>query len=142
MGWITRDDMVRMIMTALDDERWHGSINAVAPEPIRHADFQGALARTLHRPMLFRIPAWVLRAGMGEMSSIFLNSQRVVPAVALSLGFTFDVHWAADAIELQLGRPPRPLPRVKQSMSNPAKPALVKDGEAPSERAEGTRRAG
>ncbi len=113
MGWIARDDLVRMIVTALDDDRWHGPINAVAPEPIRHADFQRALARTLHRPMLFRIPAWALRAGLGEMSSIFLHSQRVVPAVASSLGFTFDVHWAADAIELQLGRPPAPLPAVR-----------------------------
>jgi uncharacterized protein len=153
IGWITRDDLVRMIMTALDDDRWRGPVNAVAPEPIRHADFQQALARTLRRPMLFRIPAWALRAALGEMSSIFLNSQRVVPAVASSLGFTFDVHWAADAVELQLGRPPAPLPRAAKVRSNPMKPKLMpKDGETNDDhsvrpgpvavREEGSRRAG
>jgi hypothetical protein len=127
MGWIMRDDLVRMIVTALDDDRWQGPINAVAPEPARHADFQRALARTLHRPMLFRIPAWMLRACLGEMSSIFLNSQRVAPATASSLGFTFDVHYAADAIELALGRPPAPLPRVprRRAKTAPAKPVVV-----------------
>lgn len=102
MSWITRDDLVRMIVAAMDDERWEGAINAVAPEPLRHADFQRALARTLHRPMFMKLPAWLLKVMLGEMSTIFLYSQRVVPARALALGFSFDVCWAADALLLQL----------------------------------------
>jgi uncharacterized protein (TIGR01777 family) len=109
-SWITRDDLVRMIVTAIDDSRWSGPVNAVAPEPVRHADFQRHLARTLRRPLFLRVPASILAVLLGEMSSIFRFSQRVVPAKASELGFAFDVHWVADALALQLGPPPAPLP--------------------------------
>lgn len=120
LSWIARDDLLRMILAAMDDERWQGSVNAVAPEPARHADFQRALARTLHRPLILRVPAVVLRAVLGEMSSIFLFSQRVVPAKALALGFAFDVWWIADALALQLGPPPAALPEAGQGLPSPA----------------------
>jgi hypothetical protein len=110
MSWITRDDLIRMIVTAVDDKRWSGPINAVAPEPLRHADFQRALSRTLRRPLFLKAPSIVLKLLLGEMSSLFLFSQRIVPARAVELGFTFDVCWAADAFALQLGEPPPPLP--------------------------------
>ena len=123
MSWIARSDLLRMILAAVDDPLWHGVINATAPEPIRHGDFQRALARTLHRPLFLRTPAWVLRTMIGEMSSIFLFSQRVVPARAQALGFTFDVHFAADALVLMFGPPPEPLPEVAPALPSPSKPA-------------------
>jgi uncharacterized protein len=102
MSWITRDDLVRMIVTAIDSDGWSGAINAVAPEPVRHADFQKALARTLKRPLFLSVPAEGLKLALGEMSSVLLYSQRVVPDKVLRLGFGFDVCWAADALMLQL----------------------------------------
>lgn len=119
MSWIARNDLLRMLLAAIDNPLWHGAINATAPEPIRNADFQRALARVLHRPLLLAAPAWVLRTMLGEMSSIFLFSQRVIPQRAQGLGFTFDVHFAADALALMLGPPPAPLPQV----IHPARPA-------------------
>jgi len=121
MSWIAFPDLLRMILAAIDDPLWHGAINATAPEPVRHADFQRALARTLHRPLLLQAPGWLLRLMLGEMSSIFLFSQRVVPAKAQALGFAFDVHFAADALALLLGPPPQPLPDVA-----PALPSIPK----------------
>jgi hypothetical protein len=125
MSWIALSDLLRIILAAIDDPLWHGAINATAPEPIRHADFQRTLARTLHRPLFLRAPAWILRAMMGEMSSIFLFSQRVVPARAQALGFAFDVHFAADALALMLGAPPEPLPKVVPALPSPPKPAMT-----------------
>jgi uncharacterized protein len=121
MSWIARPDLLRMILAAIDDPLWHGAINATAPEPLRHADFQRALARTLRRPLFLRAPAWLLKAMLGEMSSIFLFSQRVVPARAQHLGFAFDVHFAADALALMLGPPPEPLPAVEHALPPPRK---------------------
>ncbi|MEQ1756138.1 MAG: TIGR01777 family oxidoreductase [Micropepsaceae bacterium] len=116
MSWITRNDLLRMIVTAIDSDKWQGAINAVAPEPVRHADFQKSMARSLRRPLYFRVPAWALRLGMGEMSSIFLYSQRVVPDSARNLGFAFDVHWAADALELIIGAQSVECAMPKQSL--------------------------
>jgi NAD dependent epimerase/dehydratase family enzyme len=122
MSWIARADLLRMILAAVDDPLWHGAINATAPEPVRHTDFQRALARTLGRPLFLAVPAWLLRMMLGEMSSIFLFSQRVVPARAQALGFAFDVHFAADALALLLGPPPEPLPDIARELPSPSKP--------------------
>ena len=104
MSWITRSDLLRLIISCVDSDRWHGVVNAVAPEPVRHHDFQQAMARVLNRPLLFSVPAWVLNRVMGEMSSIFLFSQRVLPHEAQRQGFAFDVHFATDALD-QLLKP-------------------------------------
>ena len=50
MSWIHMDDMVAIIMAALDDPRWTGPINAVAPEPVSNRVFTAALADALNRP--------------------------------------------------------------------------------------------
>jgi uncharacterized protein len=125
MSWITRGDLIRMILTAIDDKRWEGSINAVAPEPLRHADFQRVLAQTFKRPLLLAAPAWGLKAMLGEMSTIFLDSQRVVPQRATDLGFAFDVCWARDALALLYGPPPAPLPQAAPPAPLHAVPSTV-----------------
>jgi hypothetical protein len=122
MSWIARADLLRMIMNAIDDPRYDGAVNAVAPEPLRQADFQRALARTLKRPMFLVVPGWALTFLLGEMRSIFLASQCVVPTKALRLGFGYDQAWAADALDLQLGPPPRPLPTVVAPLHVPVPP--------------------
>jgi hypothetical protein len=66
---------------------------------------------------------------LGDMSSIFLFSQRVVPARAQALGFTFDVHFAADALALMLGPPPKPLPQVTPAL--PSAPKTVQPQPSP-----------
>jgi uncharacterized protein (TIGR01777 family) len=121
MSWIARADLLRMLLAAIDNPLWHGAINAAAPEPIRNADFQRALARLLNRPLFLSAPAWLLRTLLGEMSSIFLFSQRVLPMRAQGLGFAFDVHFASDALALMLGPPPKPLPQPVPAQRLPAK---------------------
>lgn len=89
MSWIHSRDLVELLITACQDERYRGAVNAVAPAPVRNADFTAALARTLRRPAIFPLPEWVLRTVFGEMSKILLASQRVSPSVALKAGFEF-----------------------------------------------------
>jgi NAD dependent epimerase/dehydratase family enzyme len=52
-------------------------------------DFATALGRALHRPSFARAPAAAIRLALGEMSTVVLDGQRVVPQKALGLGFTF-----------------------------------------------------
>lgn len=89
MSWIHIDDLVRVVELALDDEAMRGPVNAVAPEPVRQRDFQRALAHALHRPLWLRVPAWLLRLGMGEMSELLISSQRVAPRRLLDREFAF-----------------------------------------------------
>jgi uncharacterized protein (TIGR01777 family) len=87
--WVHVDDLVELILWALDNDTLSGPINAVAPEPIRNRELTSALARTLGRPALLRVPAFALRAALGEIAGELLGSRRVVPARAQELGFEF-----------------------------------------------------
>jgi NAD dependent epimerase/dehydratase family enzyme len=89
MSWIHADDVVGMMLAALEDERWRGPINATAPEPVTNAAFSRALGRALHRPSLLPVPGLALRALYGEMAEIVTTGARAVPAKPLVLGYEF-----------------------------------------------------
>jgi len=88
-SWIHLEDLLRLIEHALADPTLQGPVNAVAPQPVTQREFMQQLARTLHRPLWLVMPAWLLRALAGEMSSLFLVSQRVGPQRAVDAGFRF-----------------------------------------------------
>jgi uncharacterized protein len=90
ISWIALEDVLGVIRAALDDERFSGPVNVVAPNPVRNAEFTRALARTLHRPALFAAPAFALRLALGEMAGeLLLASQRVQAQKLLAAGFAF-----------------------------------------------------
>lgn len=89
MPWIHADDAIGMILAALEDPRWRGPVNVVAPEPVRNADFTRALAAALRRPAFLPAPAFALRAAFGGGAQVLLASQRAVPAVPRARGFRF-----------------------------------------------------
>lgn len=103
LPWIHVDDLVALIRCALQDDRYRGPVNAVAPEPVRNADFTRALARTLRRPALLAAPAFALRLGLGELASELLDSRRVVPQAALDAGFAFRHPAIESALAEELG---------------------------------------
>ena len=64
VAWIHRDDLIGIILAALDDERWSGPVNATAPEPVTNRELSHALGRALHRPSLLPVPGLALRAAL------------------------------------------------------------------------------
>lgn len=103
VAWIHRDDLVRMVLTALDDERWSGPVNATAPEPVSNHALSRALGHELHRPALLPVPALALRALYGEMAEIVTTGVRAVPARALVLGYEFAHPSLEEALHAALG---------------------------------------
>jgi hypothetical protein len=87
--WIHRDDAVRLILAAIDDPAWRGPINAVAPGLVTQAGMTRRLATHFHRPQWLAAPAAPMRAALGELSDLFLASQRVLPHAAFDNGFVF-----------------------------------------------------
>ena len=99
--WIHIDDVVGLLLLALDDAGLSGAMNATAPEPARQRDFVKALAKALGRPAILPTPAFPLRIAMGEMATLALDGQRAVPTVALAAGYAFrhtDVEEALAAV--------------------------------------------
>ncbi|MFN5194015.1 MAG: TIGR01777 family oxidoreductase [Cyanobacteriota bacterium] len=89
MSWIARRDLCRLIATALEDPTYAGVYNAVAPQPLRMADFAAALGRCLGRPSLLPVPAPILQLLLGDGASVVLEGQRVRPARLQAAGFSF-----------------------------------------------------
>jgi hypothetical protein len=98
MSWIHRDDLIGIMLAAIDDERWRGPINATAPEPVSNRDFSRALGGALGRPSLVPVPGTALRLLYGEMADIVTTGARVVPAKPLVLGYQFRHPQLAEAL--------------------------------------------
>jgi len=83
--WITLTDEVRAIEHLLGAPV-HGPVNLVTRAD-RNADVIDALARAMHRPAAVPVPAFALRALLGDFSSEVLGSIRAVPAALDASGF-------------------------------------------------------
>lgn len=89
MSWIHIDDWAGMVAWAAKAPNLSGPLNVVAPNPVRNQEFTKKLGSALHRPAFFPVPFLSLKLLYGEMASILVESQRVLPKVALEAGFQF-----------------------------------------------------
>jgi uncharacterized protein (TIGR01777 family) len=89
MSWIHVDDVIGLLLFALDKAAVHGAMNATAPNPVRNSEFTKELAAALHRPAVLPVPRWALNLIYGEMSSVLFASERVLPQAAEQAGFVF-----------------------------------------------------
>ena len=90
MSWIDVQDMVGGIQHILKNEPLRGSVNMVAPGPLRNAEFAATLAGVLSRPAIFPMPAFAAKTLFGEMGEeLLLGSQRVEPGKLMASGYSF-----------------------------------------------------
>ncbi len=108
MSWIHRDDWVEMVRWALSNAAVSGPLNATAPNPATNREFAKTLGGVLRRPSFMPTPAFALKLALGEMAdALLLNGQRVLPARAQSLGFTFRYPLLEPALRAVFGLEPR-----------------------------------
>ncbi|CAD5989753.1 TIGR01777 family oxidoreductase [Agreia sp. COWG] len=98
--WISLVDEVRAIRhLAASDVR--GPVNLVGPTPATSEEITRGLARVLHRPHLFALPAWLLRLPLQDAADeLLLSSQRMQPLQLIGSGFTFTHESAESALEV------------------------------------------
>lgn len=89
MSWIHIQDHVGICLALINNAEFDGKFNLTAPNPVTNKNFTRILADLLNRPAFFKIPAWVLRLMLGEMSALLLGGQRVIPKRMLNAGFQF-----------------------------------------------------
>ena len=66
-----------------------GVFNGTAPQPVTNGEFSQCLAKLLNRPALLPAPALVLKLALGEMATLLLGGQRVVPQRFIDAEFQF-----------------------------------------------------
>ncbi|OWM83910.1 hypothetical protein CDL15_Pgr004341 [Punica granatum] len=97
-SWIHLDDMVNLIYEALSNPSYEGVINGTAPNPVRIAEMCQHLGDVLGRPSWLPVPDFALKAVLGEGACVVLEGQKVVPAKAKELGFSFKYPYVKDAL--------------------------------------------
>ena len=77
-SWIHLEDVCRIYLAALDDDRYAGPINAVSPSPVRNKHLAQVLAEAVSNPAVAApVPSVGLKLAFGEMSHTILDSTRV-----------------------------------------------------------------
>ncbi|HTL47813.1 MAG TPA: TIGR01777 family oxidoreductase [Verrucomicrobiae bacterium] len=87
--WIHRDDVIGIMLYALEHKEIAGPVNAVAPQAADMKDFCRALGRAMNRPSWAPVPGFVLKTLLGEMSEMLLEGQKAVPEKMMHAGYAF-----------------------------------------------------
>jgi uncharacterized protein (TIGR01777 family) len=101
LPWIHLEDEVRAIQFLLENPKCAGVYNLSAPNPARNQDFGRVLASVMKRPFWFPLPEFLLKLVLGDMATLLLDSQRMIPSRLTQDGFQFsypDVRSALMAI--------------------------------------------
>lgn len=96
-SWITLEDELRAIDHLLHADV-SGPVNLVAPDAERNRTLITALAKAHHRPSVLPVPAFALRAVVGEFAEEILASRRLAPTALLASGFRFSHPDVASAV--------------------------------------------
>jgi uncharacterized protein (TIGR01777 family) len=102
VAWIHLEDVIGLILMALDNPSLSGPVNITGPQPVRMRDFAAILGKVLGRPSLLPVPEVALRLLLGEGAYVPLSSQRVLPRRALDLGYKFRYPELRGALEATL----------------------------------------
>jgi len=98
--WIHWQDTVDMYLYGIEKINLSGVYNMVAPNPVTNKQFTTALARQLHRPIWpVKVPAFVFKLLLGEMSTIVLGSTRVSAEKIETDGFVFKYPELTEALK-------------------------------------------
>jgi len=63
ISWIHVDDLVRLIVGAIEDDTMRGTYNAATPNPVTNDEFMRTLRRVCRRPWSPPVPEWAVRFG-------------------------------------------------------------------------------
>jgi uncharacterized protein (TIGR01777 family) len=89
MSWIHIKDYVSIIKLLMDSSI-EGAVNMVSEFPVTNRDFSVLLAQILHRPLLLRLPSFLVRCIFGQMGQeLLLDSIKVYPDQIIAAGYLF-----------------------------------------------------
>ncbi|MEZ2301353.1 MAG: TIGR01777 family oxidoreductase [Microcoleus anatoxicus] len=98
-SWIHRDDVVNLILYALQNPQVEGVLNATAPHPVRMNELCETLGEVLQRPSWLPVPSFALELLLGDGAKVVLEGQQVLPKRTLLSGFQYEYPQLRSAIE-------------------------------------------
>ena len=121
MSWVSREDWVGAAIFIIDQHlASHASsqithentlqttndtlavvYNLTAPNPVTNHTFTQTLGAWLHRPTFFTLPNFLLKLMFGEMSTLLIDGQKVLPQALQDAGYEFKHPTLKQALEEQ-----------------------------------------
>ncbi|MBL0067531.1 MAG: TIGR01777 family protein [Chitinophagaceae bacterium] len=99
ISWIHIDDLVQLFITAMENETWQGTYNAVAPNPVSNKELTLQLAKSRKKFFIpIHVPTFILKIMLGEMSVEILKSATVSSQKVQKAGFQFSFPTIKDAL--------------------------------------------
>jgi uncharacterized protein (TIGR01777 family) len=92
ISWLHVEDMNRLWLRAIEDDRMSGVYNATAPRAMTNAEFMHELRGVLHRPWSPPMPAFLVPIGCFFLRTepvLALTGRRGIPARLTQEGFEF-----------------------------------------------------
>lgn len=88
--WIHKEDVAKAIQFLLEQRMLSGPFNLCAPNAVTNRDFLRMVQHVLKRFPVFPLPAFALRLLLGELSTVVLDSQHLLPERLTEANFLFD----------------------------------------------------
>jgi uncharacterized protein (TIGR01777 family) len=89
-SWVHINDLVQIYLRALSDESMQGPYNATAPRPVTNRIFTFALGKAMKKLAIAPVPGFVLELVLGDLSSMLLEGQKVLPKKLQGEGYQFE----------------------------------------------------
>lgn len=83
-------DFIKAVDWAISRIETEGVYNIVAPDYINNKQFTASFAKVLNRAAIFSVPGFLIKAILGNASSLILSSPIVSPVKLQKEGFIFD----------------------------------------------------
>jgi len=100
LSWVHELDLANIFLFLLDRNEIDGPVNCTAPEPVRHSEMTRAINDALgYRTILPAVPGFILKLIQGEVGSIVLQGQKVLPRRLLNAGFKFQFPTFREAVK-------------------------------------------
>lgn len=89
MSWIHPADEIGAIRFLIENKEAQGVFNLTAPNPQTNAGLSRTIGKVMKRPYFLFVPGFALRLAFGEVTTVVLDGQRVLPKRLLDIGYEF-----------------------------------------------------
>ena len=98
-SWIHIEDLANIFMF-INKNKLEGLFNGVGPNPVKQRELLKAIAKVVNRPLFLpRVPSFILKLLLGEMSTLVLESQRVSSKKLEDIGFNYRYNYLLPTLE-------------------------------------------
>ncbi len=101
MSWVHVDDVVGMILWAVDDAAVSGALNCTSPFPATARELSQSIASVIDKRRI-GVPEALVRPMLGDAVEMLLGDQKVYPKRAVDLGYAFHYARLVPALEQAL----------------------------------------